>query len=176
LAGASDTLLVVGLALLLAIILVPVAEIWAAVQVAHHIGVLWTLLLLFVISAFGPRLVRRQGLGVWRRAQARLNDGELPGRELIDGVLLLVAGILLTVPGFLTGAAGALLLLPPVRAVVRIGSGSWLARRVRDRRLNVRVYTEGGWHDATAPGPAGPDGASREITRGRPELEPPASD
>ena len=106
---------------------------------AHHIGVLPTLVLLVVISASGPWLVRRTGLGVWRRAQHRLAEGEVPGREIIDGVLLLAAGVLLTVPGFLTGIVGLLLLLPPVRSVVRRLGARWLARRAV-----VQVWSNGG--------------------------------
>lgn len=165
-----------GLVLFIAVVLVPVAEIWTAVQVAHHIGVLWTLVLIFAISAFGPRLVRRQGLEVWRRAQARLNDGELPGRELSDGVLLLFAGILLTVPGFLTGAVGALLLLPPVRALARAGSGSWLARRIRSRHMDVRAYTDGHWRDAGPRNSGEPPTPGGEVLPPRRELEPPSGE
>jgi UPF0716 protein FxsA len=165
-----------GLALLVAVILVPIAEIWAAVQVAHQIGVLPTILLLLIMSAFGPRLVRREGLGVWRRAQARLNEGQVPGRELSDGVLLLFAGILLTVPGFLTGIVGALPLLPPVRSVVRAGSGAWFARRVR-RNVNVRVYSGGRWHEAGSHDPGERttthDGDS-ELPRAPRAIEPPS--
>src|SRR5450759_5921512 len=76
-----------------------IAELYVIVQVAHHIGVLATVALLVVISAAGPWLVRRTGLGVWRRAKGRLSQGEVPGREIVDGVLLLAAGVLLTVPG-----------------------------------------------------------------------------
>jgi UPF0716 protein FxsA len=125
--------------LLLLIIAVMVAEVYVIVQVAHHIGVLATLALLVVISASGPWLVRRTGLGVWRRAQGRLQDGEVPGREIVEGVILLAAGVLLTVPGFITGVVGALLLLPPARALVRLLGGRWLARRVV-----VQQWSDGG--------------------------------
>ena len=126
---------------MLFVILVPIAEIWAAIQVAHGIGWLPTIVLLVVISACGPRLVRRQGTGVWRRARHRIDDGEIPGREAIDGVLLLMAGGLLTFPGFITGVMGALLLLPPVRAAMRFVAGAWLARKVRKvRRSATALY------------------------------------
>ena len=82
------------------LVALPIAEIYVIVQVAHAIGVLPAILALLLISAAGPGLVRRQGLGVWRRARDRVQTGELPGRELIDGVLLLLAGILITPPGF----------------------------------------------------------------------------
>ena len=120
-----------GLGVLVAFVLLVIGEIWVALQVAHQIGALATIGLLVVISASGPWLVRRQGAGLWQRATRRLNQGEVPGREAADGGLLLVAGVLLTVPGFITGALGALLLLGPVRALVRTVSGAWLLRRAK---------------------------------------------
>ena len=121
------------------VILLPIAEVWTAIQVAHHIGWLATIALLILISACGPWLVRRQGTGVWRRARRRLEHGEVPGREAIDGVLLLVAGGLLTFPGFISGVLGLLLLLPPIRHLVRVASGAWLARKIR--RSSVAIYS-----------------------------------
>ena len=120
-----------GLGLILGFVLLVVGEIWVALQIAHHIGWLATIGLLVLISVSGPWFVRRQGAGVWRRASSRLSDGEVPGREAADGGLLLLAGVLLTVPGFITGALGALLLLRPVRSLVRVVSGAWLIRRVK---------------------------------------------
>ena len=133
-----------GLALLL-FLLIPIAEVWAAIQVAHHVGWLLTIGLIVLISACGPGLVRRQGIGVWRRARNRLEEGEIPGREAIDGVLLLIAGGLLTFPGFITGVLGLLLLLPPVRSLVRAASGAWLARKVRRSGITVRMTVSGSW-------------------------------
>jgi UPF0716 protein FxsA len=135
---------------LLLIVLVIVAEVYVFLQAVHHLGVLTALALLLLISASGPWLVRRTGVGVWRRARARLQDGQVPGRELVDGVLLLAAGLLLTLPGFVTGVAGALLLLPPVRALVR-----WLGARSLARRVVIQEWTGG---------PAGDGGDGSVIT------------
>ncbi len=121
------------------VVLIPVAEVWTAIQVAHHIGWLATIALMILISACGPSLVRRQGTGVWRRARRRLEHGEVPGREAIDGVLLLIAGGLLTFPGFITGVLGLLLLLPPIRRLVRFASGAWMARKVRRSSVTIRA-------------------------------------
>jgi UPF0716 protein FxsA len=121
----------VGLGLIVGVVLLVVGEIWVALQVAHHIGGLATIGLLVLISVSGPWLVGRQGAGVWRRASSRLSDGEVPGKEAADGGLLLLAGLLLAFPGFITGALGALLLLSPVRKLVRAVSGAWLMRRVK---------------------------------------------
>lgn len=142
---------------MLVVILIPIAEVWAAIQVAHHIGWLATIALLVLVSAWGPFLVRRQGTGVWRRARRRLEEGEVPGREAIDGVLLLVAGGLLSFPGFITGVLGLLLLLSPVRRLVRVACGAWLARKVRKSGLRVRASVSG-----LRPGP----GEGDRIDRG----------
>jgi UPF0716 protein FxsA len=129
-------------AVLVVIVVAVIAELYVIVQVAHHVGILWTLALLLLISASGPWLVRRTGLGVWRRARVRLNEGQVPGREIVDGVLLLAAGLLLTVPGFLSGVAGVLLLLPPARAMVRRLGARWLARRAV-----ISVWSDGRGRD-----------------------------
>jgi UPF0716 protein FxsA len=105
--------------LVLLFIVVPVAEIYVMAQVAGEIGWLSTLGLIIAVSVIGAWLVKYQGLGVLGRAEQRVQRGELPGKELVDGILILFAGALLLTPGFLTDAVGVLLLLPPVRALLR---------------------------------------------------------
>lgn len=115
---------------LLALLLVlPFVEIWAALAVASWIGGFPTLLLLFAMSAAGVWVLRRQGANVWRRANAEMAAGRTPTGPLLDGVLVLVGGTLLVVPGFVTGVAGIILLLPPVRALLRPAMLAWMTRR-----------------------------------------------
>jgi len=111
-------------------LVLPFAELYVIVQVSHVMGVLSTLALLFAVSIVGAWLVKQQGVDVWRRARARLDEGRMPGRELVDGVLILFAGALLLTPGFITDTVGLLLLLPPVRAAIRVLALRFLARRV----------------------------------------------
>jgi UPF0716 protein FxsA len=101
-------------------IVMPILELAAFVQVADWIGFLPSLVLIVVFSVSGAWLVKQEGISVWRRAQAQLGRGELPAAELLNGLLLLVAGALMLVPGFITDAFGLLLLLPPTRALVRM--------------------------------------------------------
>jgi len=108
----------VGLLLLLFVV-VPLVELYALVAVAGAIGLLPALAVLLACSVLGVWLVKREGLGVLRRMQATVNRGEVPATELVDGGLLVVAGALCLVPGFVTDAVGLLLLVPPVRHVVR---------------------------------------------------------
>lgn len=118
-------------ALLFALFLViPFVELIVILQVGREIGALWTIALLVFMSIAGAALVKREGFGVLRRAQQRVDRGEVPGRELVDGVLILFAGALMLTPGFLTDVVGILLLLPPTRAVLRAGAIRALRRRV----------------------------------------------
>jgi len=118
----------VGLLFLLFVI-VPFAELFVIIKVGEAIGAVYTIALLVGMSMFGAALVKREGLGVLRRARERMDMGAVPGRELVDGVLVLFAGALLLTPGFITDAVGLLLLLPPVRAGMR----AYAIRRLRIR-------------------------------------------
>lgn len=122
----------------LLLIVIPLVELYVIVQVAHAIGLAVTLVALVLVSIVGGSLVKRQGLSVWRRLQEQLHNGVSPGREVLDGILVLTAGALLLAPGFVTDAIGLLLLVPPVRAGVR----AWLGRRYR-RQSRVIVATHG---------------------------------
>ena len=114
-------------------VLVPIVELAVIIQVGQALGVIETLLLMVVVSAAGAWLVKREGIGVWRRAQQQLETGVVPGLELVDGTLIMLAGALLLTPGFVSDCLGILLLLPPVRAGLR---------RLVIRRLRRRVVAQ----------------------------------
>jgi len=96
-----------------------IVELFVIVQVAHSVGLGETIFLLIAVSLFGAWLVKRQGLAVWQQFNQTMNQGQIPHREVVDGALVLFAGVLMFTPGFVTDALGLLLLLPPSRAVVR---------------------------------------------------------
>jgi UPF0716 protein FxsA len=137
-----------GLLALLFLVL-PILEIYVITQVADSMGWFSTIFLVIFVSLAGAMLVRLQGISVLARIQRRLHSGEVPGRELVDGALVLVAGALLVTPGFLTDGIGLFLLLPPTRALAR----TWLTRRYSGRiqrgdiggsgRFGTRMY--GNW-------------------------------
>lgn len=120
-------------ALAVLFVVVPFVELFVLLQVGQAIGAGNTIGLLLVVSLVGAWLVKREGLGVLRRAQVRAAEGRVPGRELVDGVLILFAGALLLTPGFLTDVLGIALLLPPVRAGLRATTVRWLRRRATVR-------------------------------------------
>lgn len=127
-----------------------VAEIAAFVAVGEHIGFGWSVLLLLVVSALGPLVIRRVGIGVLRRTQHRLAEGQVPTRELLDGVVVLLGGVLICVPGFVTDAVGLLLMIGPIRRLVLQVTGRHIARRVqtlspdRWKVINVTARAGGG--------------------------------
>ncbi|WP_430461763.1 FxsA family protein [Thalassolituus sp. LLYu03] len=101
--------------LFLIFIVLPVVELAVLIKVGSHIGVLWTLLLIFLTATIGVTLLRAQGLATLMRASRKLEEGAVPAAELAEGFLLALAGALLITPGFVTDAIGFSLLVPGVR-------------------------------------------------------------
>ncbi len=116
--------------LLLLLIAVPVAELYLLLAVGGHIGALPTIALVILTAILGAGRLRLQGLATLARAQAALDDRRLPALELIEGLMLLLAGAFLLTPGFITDTIGFLLLLPGLRR---------LAATMILRRLAVRI-------------------------------------
>jgi UPF0716 protein FxsA len=107
------------LLLLILFVGVPILEIYVIIQVGQAIGALWTIVLLIADSILGSLLMRSQGRAAWRRFQVALSEGRVPAREVVDGVLVIFGGAFLLTPGFCSDIVGALLLLPPTRALIR---------------------------------------------------------
>ena len=120
----------VGWGLLVAFIVVPLAEIYVLIQVGQVIGVWWTILLLVADSILGTWLIRREGGRAWRALQTALSSGRMPAKELADGALILIGGTLMLSPGFVTDAFGILLILPFTRPVARRLLTTVVARRL----------------------------------------------
>ena len=99
----------------IAIFLYVYIEISIFIQVAHVLGVLLTLVLVIFTSVIGMSLVRNQGFKNFVLMQQKMAAGENPAAEMIKSVSLIIAGLLLLLPGFFTDFLGLLLLLPPVQ-------------------------------------------------------------
>lgn len=115
--------------LALLFLVVPFLELFVIIQVGQAVGAGWTIGVLVLVSMAGAWMVKREGIGVLRRARARMGAGEVPGNELTDGVFILFAGALLLTPGFLTDVLGILLLVPPVRTGMRRAATRTYRRR-----------------------------------------------
>lgn len=105
--------------ILILLLLAPIIELSLLIYVGTRIGFWPTIGIVVVTALIGSVMLRREGLAVWRRFNDRLNAGGLPGKELVDGVIILLAGALLITPGVLTDVAGICGLLPQTRAVIR---------------------------------------------------------
>ena len=100
---------------LIAIFLYVYIEISIFIQVAHVFGVLLTLVLVIFTSVIGMSLVRNQGFKNFVLMQQKMEAGESPAAEMVKSVSLILAGLLLLLPGFFTDFLCLLLLLPPVQ-------------------------------------------------------------
>ena len=119
--------------LALLFLVAPLVELAVIVQVAGTVGVLNTIGLLVGVSIIGAWLAKREGLVTLRRIQLALGRGEIPSREVADGLLILMAGALMIAPGFISDIVALLLLFPPTRAVFRRVLVRSLAERGRAR-------------------------------------------
>lgn len=117
------------------LILTPVIEITVFIALGGEIGIWNTISLIVITAIIGAWLLRNQGLSTLRRARESLDRHIFPVTELFDGICLLVAGLLLLTPGFVTDSIGFLLFLPPARRALR----AWLWETLR-RTEGARVW------------------------------------
>ena len=156
-----------NMVLLLAFIIVPIAEIALLVHVGGLIGSWQTIGLVVLTAVLGTALFRAQGFRVLMRAQDVLTQGGFPAEELFDGICILLAGVLLLTPGFLTDALGLALLVPGLR--VWIGHILWhLVRRSGNFEMHVGGGSPGAWHRASED-----DVIEGEYSEVPPESDPP---
>jgi UPF0716 protein FxsA len=113
----------------LALLVVPIVEIFVIIQVGQVIGGWPTVALLIVESALGAWLVKREGRRAWKALQTALETGKMPGRELTDGALVLIGGTLLLTPGFVTDIFGFFFVLPFTRPLARRAVTRFASRR-----------------------------------------------
>lgn len=100
-------------------VLLPLVELALLLQVGRMIGLGWTLALVVTTGFLGATLAKRQGLRAWLAIQAELQEGRMPGGALVDGLLILIGGIVLLTPGILTDLLGFALLVPRTRGLLK---------------------------------------------------------
>jgi len=97
---------------------IPLFELYLLIEVGSFIGALPTILLSVFTAVLGGMLMRHQGFSTAMRAQAALARGEMPAIEMVEGIVVFLAGFVLLFPGFFTDAVGFLLLIPPLRKLM----------------------------------------------------------
>ncbi|WP_101674913.1 FxsA family protein [Alloalcanivorax mobilis] len=116
------------------ILVFAIVEVMVLAAAADVIGWPITIGLVVLTALVGSALFRHQGLETWQRLNQRVNQGEMPGRELVEGIMLLLGGALLITPGFISDATGLVLLLPASRRALA-------ARLIK--RGTVQAFTTG---------------------------------
>lgn len=97
---------------------VSLLEIFVLLKVGSFLGAWPTVILVVITALIGSALVRSQGLQLVQQLQQRLAQGEMPGQQLIEGIMLIITGVLLVTPGFVTDLCGLLLLQPAIRSAI----------------------------------------------------------
>lgn len=150
--------------LLLLFLVTPVVELALLIKLGDVIGFWPTVGIILVTGITGSYLAKREGLSVWQRFNRRLHEGGLPGKELLDGVIILMAGALLITPGVLTDVVGFLGLLPPTRALIRKAATRRIQKAMDRGTLTMSFGSFGSFNVAPDPDePAGWDGEPREV-------------
>ena len=128
--------------LLALFVAVPLVELYLLLLVGRVIGALWTVLIVVLTGILGGFLARREGLAVLRRVGEKLDAGELPGGELLDGAIILVSGALLITPGMVTDLLGVLGLLPITREWLKQITTRRFRRMVESGTIDVEFKVE----------------------------------
>jgi UPF0716 protein FxsA len=126
--------------LFLAFTLIPVAEIYLIIKLGGFLGAFNTVAIIILTGFVGAALARMQGLETMLRVRQSMQQGLVPAEEMVDAMLILVAGIVLLTPGFITDLAGLLLLFPPTRLHIK----RFLRRKFDQWNLNAAIVKSGG--------------------------------
>lgn len=144
--------------LVLVFILVPLIELTLLVQLYQRTSFGTTLLVVLFTGVLGVSLARRQGLDVWRGIHQQLASGKDPSAEIMNGVMILIAGAFLMTPGLLTDCVGFALLVPWLRNGLQARLAKWFRQRT------IRQFGDS-WAAQ-----AGPDDGSQAQPQGKPSV------
>jgi UPF0716 protein FxsA len=128
------------LKLFLAFTLIPVLEIYLLIKIGHYLGAFNTVVVVIVTALLGASLARHEGVRTMMRVRESLNRGELPAEEMLDAVLIFIAGIVLLTPGFITDIAGIAILIPAARSILKRRMRSKFDEWITQNRNNVIIY------------------------------------
>jgi len=128
------------LRLFLLFTVVPAIELYLIIKVGSVIGALNTIFIIIFTGILGAYYAREQGFRVVSNIQRKMQQGAVPGDDLVNGAMLLVGGAFLITPGFLTDFAGFSLSFPPTREAIKVGVKRYLEKRVRQGEVKVYRY------------------------------------
>lgn len=130
-----------GRLLLTFFVIIPMVELFILVQVGKTIGFWNTLSILIILGLLGLVMIRKQGFSVLGRIRQDLASGIPPGQSLLDGLMVLLGGVFLIIPGFFTDIVGLLLLIPPLRRkIAYIITPLLVNHLIRNTKIYIKRY------------------------------------
>ena len=126
------------LKLFLAFTIIPVLEIYLLIKLGTFLGALNTVIIVILTGIIGAYLAKLEGLHTMTKVREALNRGEMPAEGMLDALLILVAGIVLLTPGFLTDMAGLLMLIPQTRLLFK----RWLRKKFDEWTQNQQMHID----------------------------------
>lgn len=123
--------------LVLLFTIVPAVELMLLIEIGGHIGAGNTVLIIILTGVLGAYLARLQGFLILQKIQNELNRGLMPSDQLFDGLMILVGGVVLLTPGFITDTFGFLLLIPMTRGLIK----AWARRRIERMMADGQIVT-----------------------------------
>ena len=124
--------------LFIAFTLIPVLELYVLIKVGSVLGALNTIAVVIVTAIAGAHLARVQGMQTMMRVRAKLSSGQMPTDDLVDALIIFIAGVTLLTPGFITDAFGILLLIPATRSVFK----RWLQEKLEELSRNSEIHIQ----------------------------------
>ncbi|MBC5637480.1 membrane protein FxsA [Ornithinibacillus sp. BX22] len=123
--------------LLLAFLIISAAEIGVLVWAGSLIGPWWVVVIILLTGFIGVSLAKREGLETWKRAQYSMQYGQVPAKELLDGICILIGGVFLFSPGFITDIAGFILVLPQTRRYFKLMLGRLIKKLIDSKTIII---------------------------------------
>ncbi|MDD5014313.1 MAG: membrane protein FxsA [Atribacterota bacterium] len=126
--------------LLLLFLIAPATELYILIEVGREIGSLTTIGIIILTGIIGAYLVRDQGFMILKKIQNDLNEGIMPGDNLIQGAIILGGGVFLLTPGFVTDIVGFILLIPVSRNIVKKYLLNWLRKKIKEGNFYYKEF------------------------------------
>jgi UPF0716 protein FxsA len=128
------------LKLFLAFTIIPFLEIYLLIKIGSYLGAFNTLMIIILTGLLGTLLARSQGLQTMLRVRESLIRGAMPAEEMLDALLIFLAGMLLLTPGFLTDIAGLMMLIPRTRSLFKACLRKKFSEWINQQRINITFY------------------------------------
>ncbi len=126
--------------LFLIFVFVPVIELSLLIKVGSIIGTLNTILIILLTALIGAYMVKLEGMGVMYRIQQSMQEGIFPAEELLNGMMILVAGALLLTPGFFTDIIGFLMVFPVSRNLIKRAARRYIEKKIASSNMHIHRF------------------------------------